>query len=86
MLGTPTTGDNCSVATVASNAPAIFPVGTNIVTWTVTDTSGNTATCQQTVTVLEDVPPTINCPPNVSVNTDPNACTASAVALGTPTA
>ncbi len=50
-LGSPVTADNCSVASVVSNAPAAYPLGTNVVTWTVTDGSGNTATGVQTVTV-----------------------------------
>ena len=51
-LGSPVTGDNCSVVSVTSNAPAVYPLGTNVVTWTVTDASGTTATCAQTVTVV----------------------------------
>ncbi|TCK64050.1 hypothetical protein DFQ05_2743, partial [Winogradskyella wandonensis] len=35
-LGTPTTADNCGVATVTNDAPATFPLGTTTVTWTVT--------------------------------------------------
>lgn len=50
-LGTPVTADNCSVASVSNDATAGFLIGTNIVTWTATDTAGLTATCQQTVTV-----------------------------------
>jgi hypothetical protein len=50
-LGTPHTGDNCSVATVTNNAPANFPAGSTVVSWTVTDASGNTATATQTVNV-----------------------------------
>lgn len=50
-LGTPTTGDNCAVANVSNDAPASFPIGVTTVTWTVTDTTGNTGTCQQSVTV-----------------------------------
>jgi hypothetical protein len=50
-LGTPATGDNCSIASVTNNAPATFPVGTTIVTWTVTDGSGNSATVNQVVIV-----------------------------------
>src|SRR5512139_1107496 len=42
-LGSPTTGDNCGAVTVTNNAPAQFPVGTNLVTWTATDVNGNTA-------------------------------------------
>ncbi|MBI5384505.1 MAG: HYR domain-containing protein [Verrucomicrobia bacterium] len=85
-LGTPATADNCGVATVANNAPATFPVGTTTVTWTVTDTSGNSATATQTVTVKDNQPPTLTAPPAVVVNTDLGKCEASNVALGNPTA
>jgi hypothetical protein len=54
-LGTPVTADNCSVASVTSNAPALFPPGTNLVTWTVTDASGNTNAATQTVIVRKNV-------------------------------
>ena len=50
-LGTPVTSDNCRIDTVYNNAPVRFPVGNTTVTWTVADTGGNTATCEQTVTV-----------------------------------
>ncbi len=83
-LGTPTTADNCSVASTINNGLVAFPLGTTTVTWTVTDGSGNTATATQTVTVSDNQNPTITAPANVSVNTDPGLCSASAVALGTP--
>jgi len=54
-LGTPVTADNCGVASVTNNAPAAFPLGITNVTWTVTDNSGNTVTCVQTVTVSDNV-------------------------------
>jgi hypothetical protein len=38
-LGTPTTSDNCGVATVTNNAPASYSVGTTNVVWTVVDDS-----------------------------------------------
>lgn len=57
-LGTPTTTDNCAV-TVTNNAPAAFPLGQTVVTWTVTDAGGNTATATQTVTVVDHTPPVI---------------------------
>ena len=50
-LGTPITADNCSLPFVRNDAPETFPLGLSIVTWTVTDESGNIATCNQTVTV-----------------------------------
>ena len=58
-LGTPTTADNCSVASVTNDAPASFPVGNTVVTWTVTDGSGRTATATQNVTVADNQFPTI---------------------------
>jgi carbohydrate-binding DOMON domain-containing protein len=47
---------------VTNNAPGAFPIGVTTVTWTVTDNSGNTATCTQNVTVTDNVNPTISCP------------------------
>ncbi|MEZ4923352.1 MAG: HYR domain-containing protein [Crocinitomicaceae bacterium] len=84
-LGTPTTGDNCAVATVTNDAPASYPVGTTTVTWTVTDIHGNSATCTQDVTVNDNEDPTITCPIDVTVSNDAGNCSASGVSLGTPT-
>ncbi len=36
-----------------SNASDIYPVGTTTIVWTATDPSGNTATCEQTITIGE---------------------------------
>src|SRR5947208_15295062 len=60
-LGSPVTSDNCSVASVDRNAPASYPLGTNLVTWTVTDSSGNASSCIQRVIVLDTTTPTITC-------------------------
>ncbi|MDD3685748.1 MAG: HYR domain-containing protein, partial [Bacteroidales bacterium] len=85
VLGTPTVDDNCSILSVTNDAPAVFPIGNTTVTWTVTDGSGNIATCEQIVTVTDIELPTIVCPAPVAVNTDADECTASGVVLGTPT-
>ena len=85
LLGTPTTADNCSVASTTNNAPAAFPLGNTTVTWTVTDGSGNTATATQTVTVTDNQNPTIAAPNNVSVVADAASCAATGVLLGTAT-
>jgi len=77
-LGTPITADNCSVASVTNDAPSAFALGSTIVTWTVTDGSGNTATAAQTVMVTDNSNPTITAPVNVIV------CNGSAIVLGTP--
>lgn len=84
-LGTPVTSDNCAVVSVTNDAPAQFPVGTTVVKWTVTDNSGLTATCNQTVTVTDNIAPVITCPPNISgLSPDAGKCYATGVALGTP--
>jgi hypothetical protein len=82
-LGTPATADNCAVASVTNNAPATFPLGTTIVTWTVTDASGNTATANQVVIVTDTVAPSITAPAALNINTN-DGCTANGVNLGTP--
>ncbi|HET9912539.1 MAG TPA: endo-1,4-beta-xylanase [Anaerolineales bacterium] len=43
--------DDPSWLTITSNAPAVLPVGKNLVTWTVTDLSGNTSTRKQLIFV-----------------------------------
>ena len=85
-LGTATATDNCDPAPVISNnAPTQFPKGDTTVTWLALDSSGNTATCTQTVTVLDNEPPVITCPGDFTVYTDPSLCSA-VVAFGTATA
>ncbi|MBI3848159.1 MAG: HYR domain-containing protein [Planctomycetes bacterium] len=55
--------DNCQVATLAV-APNTFDcsnLGANTVTLTVTDIVGNFATCNSTVTVVDNIPPSVIC-------------------------
>ena len=49
---------------------------TNII-WTVKDGSGNTATCNYSVTVTDNQPPTISCPGNYNTFDDPGVCYAT---------
>ena len=84
-MGSATTADNCSVASTTNDASEPFVTGTTIVTWTVTDGSGNTATAIQNVTVIENIDPTITAPADVAVSVDAGQCTASGVALGSET-
>src|SRR5258705_6467459 len=83
-LGTPTTGDNCAVATVVNNGNEPYPVGTNLVIWTATDIHGKSATCTQQVIVVDGQNPSITCPAAVTVNADLGQCSATNVDLGTP--
>ena len=79
-------GDNCTGSTISNDynsgstlAGAIFPKGTTTVTWTVTDASGNTATCSFDVTVNDNEDPTIACVGNQVRNTDAGVCTYTTV-------
>jgi hypothetical protein len=63
--GTPTASDNCGSPTVSgsrSDGKPLsdpYPLGTTTITWTATDSSGNQSSCTQTITVIDNVPPTI---------------------------
>jgi gliding motility-associated-like protein len=85
-LGSPAVSDNCTAnPTVSNNAPMVFPLGVTTVTWTATDAASLTASCTQTVTVFDDDAPSITCPAAVNGGTN-TGCTATSVALGSPTA
>jgi hypothetical protein len=59
-LGTPTVSDVCdSSLTVTNDAPALFPLGATLVTWTARDDAGNETTDTQLVTVQDTTPPVI---------------------------
>ncbi|HEX8474956.1 MAG TPA: PxKF domain-containing protein [Pyrinomonadaceae bacterium] len=90
-VGTATATDNdpsVSVSGTRSDAQPLnapYPKGTTTITWTATDTAGNTDSCTQTVVVNDTESPTITAPPNVVASTDANSCSAN-VNPGTPTA
>jgi endo-1,4-beta-xylanase len=48
--------DPASALTITSDAPAVLPIGTTVVTWRVTDAAGNSSTAQQTVVVSKRIP------------------------------
>src|SRR6056297_1038442 len=79
----PMVGDNCTVESVSNDynatsslANAVFPVGSTTVVWTVTDESGNTATCEITVVVEDNETPVfVNCPGDtITVGNDFSNC------------
>ncbi len=67
-LGNAIFSDNCPGVTVSNNAPTSFPKGNTTVTWTATDAVGLTATATQIVTVVDNIPPSVTCPANISVS------------------
>jgi hypothetical protein len=82
-LGTPSV-TGCGTLTVTNNAPEQFPVGTTSVTWKVMDENNHTRTCTQLITVNGGTALSISCPPNKTVNANPERCFATNVELGTP--
>jgi len=66
-LGKPQTTDLVSVSSISNDAPDIFSLGKTIVTWTVTDSSGNTANVTQTVSIIDTTPPTIETPKDIEI-------------------
>ncbi len=70
--------DNCPGVIVNCTPPSgsFFPVGTTTVSCTATDASGNTESCQFTVTVNDNENPTVSCPANITTNTAPGRCDA----------
>ncbi|XP_072051694.1 uncharacterized protein [Amphiura filiformis] len=65
-----TANDNSGVATLVSSTHTngqFFPTGTTTVTYTFTDPTGNRATYDFNVNVIEvdEIPPTVSCPANV---------------------
>ncbi|MBC7240651.1 MAG: HYR domain-containing protein, partial [Chloroflexi bacterium] len=78
---TVTYGDNCPGAILSQMeglpSGAMFPVGTTTNTFVVTDAAGNTASCSFTVTVVDNEPPVLTCPPDKNVSTDPGKCYAT---------
>jgi hypothetical protein len=83
----PIVSDNCDAAPAVANSindaatldGIIFSQGTTDVTWTVTDASGNSATCITTVNVVDNTAPTITTPvvADLTITPNPNGCDAT---------
>lgn len=60
--------DNCGVMSIVNDqngtndASGIYPFGNTTVTWTVTDSCNNTATCQTIVSITDQTPPSASLP------------------------
>jgi hypothetical protein len=89
VLGTGSASDNClGVGPVTRNGlPAgnTFPLGNTTVTYSATDAHGNTGSATQVVTVVDNTPPTISCPANITVYLPLNS-TATSMAVSYPAA
>jgi hypothetical protein len=78
--------DNCGIQhlSVSPSAFTCANTGANPVTLTVTDVNGNSASCQATVTVLDNILPSISCPGPILVSTDQTSCQATGISLDSP--
>ncbi|WP_205097441.1 HYR domain-containing protein, partial [Candidatus Nitrosotenuis uzonensis] len=84
ILGEPKISDLVGIESLSNDAPGFFPLGQTTVVWTVSDTSGNTASASQVVTVVDTTAPQITVPDNVVVEaTGPSGAN---VSIGTATA
>ncbi|MBC7774260.1 MAG: HYR domain-containing protein [Phycisphaerae bacterium] len=71
----PTVTDPCDLSPIVPSSNittgSVLPTGIYPITYTAGEASGNSVQCSFTLTVRENVPPVlVNCPPNISVNTD----------------
>src|SRR5439155_11940141 len=84
----PTHSDNCPGETVVQtgglSSGSAFPKGITTNCFTVTDASGNTNSCNFTVTVNDTEKPMIGCPGNITTNTAPGTCS-QVVSYSAPT-
>ena len=60
-LETPIVTDNCTIESITNDAPALFPIGITIVTWTATDVSGNVNIQEQIINVNDQTVPNVFC-------------------------
>ena len=82
ILGTPTISDNCNV-TFSNDAPSSFSTGVTVITWTASDSFGNTVTATQLVSFSDTTTPTILLQDEtITINADTGSCFASGVDLG----
>jgi hypothetical protein len=85
-LPEPVVKDNCSLPSVSNDAPATFPLGATLVTYTAIDTAGNVATATTTVVVRDTTPPVLaNVPAPVTVEQESRAGTRLTLPLPTAT-
>lgn len=80
-LGTGSAADTCSLSggVTRSGVPSgnNFPVGSTILTYSAFDSDGNQASSIQQVTVVDNTPPAMSCPPNITLEP---TCPSGAVA------
>ena len=82
-IGTATVSDNLGSVNTTHDAPASFPLGETMVTWTARDGADNTVTAIQRVTVRDTTAPIITLPDDVTAEA---IGALTSVDIGSPTA
>jgi Ca2+-binding RTX toxin-like protein len=83
-LGSVEVADLVEVASVANDAPSIFSLGVTVVTWTATDSSNNSATATQKITIVDTTAPSIAAPADITA--EATSADSNTVSLGDATA
>jgi len=65
-LGEAIYDDLVDIGSITNDAPEFFSVGETTVTWTATDSSGNSSTATQTVTIIDTITPSITAPDSIT--------------------
>jgi len=80
MWTAPSPSDNCALMSVTSDGSSgdSFDLGTTTVSYTATDSAGNTAACSFNITVLDNEMPSLTaCPSDISLSADVGTCAAA---------
>ena len=83
-IGNAQATDLVEVASITNDAPSVFPYGETTVTWTATDSSGNTDSDTQSIMIIDTTAPTITAPSDVIV--EATGSIDNIVQIGTATA
>jgi Ca2+-binding RTX toxin-like protein len=67
-LGNLISSDLVGTPSISNNAPDLFQIGETIVTWTATDTSGNSASATQTITIVDTTAPELIIPEDITIS------------------
>jgi len=81
-LGLATAQDIMGIASVTEHPSRFFVLGETTITWTATDTSGNSASATQTVTIVDTTSPSITAPGSITM--EATSSDSNIVTLGNP--
>jgi Ca2+-binding RTX toxin-like protein len=81
-LGEATARDIMGIASVTEYPSNFFVLGETTITWTATDTSGNSASATQTITIVDTTSPSITAPGSITM--EATSADSNMVILGNP--